>query len=82
MRRAILTLDSRPNFRFYIGPNIRPGIDCMLENMPPSLINETHVVRELFGLSSYSKHVPKTAVFFGYRSIKIFVVEYRGQGRW
>ena len=29
---------------------IRPGIDCMLENMPPSLINRAHEVSLAFRL--------------------------------
>ena len=38
--RGALSLDSRPNFSFYIGPseNYRPGINCMLKNMLPSLM--------------------------------------------
>ena len=36
---------------------IKPGIDCMLENMLPSLINRAHEVSLAFQLSSCSKHV-------------------------
>ena len=48
---------------------IRPGIDCMLGNMPPSLINRTHEFSAYQAAPNMSK-LPKTAVFFGYKSMK------------
>ena len=46
------SLDSRSNFAFTSDlAKIRPGIDCMLENMPPSLINRAHEVSLALQLS-------------------------------
>ena len=52
---------------------IRLGIDCILENMPPSLINRDHEVSTSFSAYQAAPNMsklPKTAVFFGYKSIK------------
>ena len=57
---AQLILASTPGliFAFTLDlAKIRPGIDCMLENMLPSLINRAHEVSLAFHLIKCSKHV-------------------------
>ena len=63
---------------------IRPWIDCMFENMPPSLINRAHKVSlafQLIKLLQTCLNFQRQQSSLATRVYKIFLVEDRGQDR-
>ena len=60
---------------------IRPGIDCMLENVPPSLVNRAQEVSLAFQLIKLLQTCLNFQSLLWLQEYKIFLVEHRGQGR-